>query len=211
MVIRLLPKGIPFVKRFIDLIIALTAMIILSPVLIFISILVLINHGFPILYRQLRPGYRGEIFTIFKFRTMKTHTESNGQPSPDEKRLTKLGSFLRAASLDELPELVNVIKGEMSLVGPRPLLVDYLPLYNAEQSRRHSVLPGITGWAQVNGRNILSWQEKFEMDVWYVDNWTPWLDFKIIAQSIIKVLKREGISQPGYTSAEQFQGNPPEE
>ncbi len=209
MVIRLLPKGIPFVKRFIDLIIAITAIIILSPVLIFISFLVFFTHGFPILYRQQRPGYGGAIFTIYKFRTMRTLTESNGQPAPDEERLTKLGAFLRSSSLDELPELINVIKGEMSLVGPRPLLVEYLPLYNVEQFGRHSVLPGITGWAQVNGRNILSWQEKFELDVWYVDNWSLWLDIKIIALSVIKVFKREGISQPGYTSAERFQGNPP--
>jgi sugar transferase EpsL len=162
MVIKLLPKGIPFVKRFIDLLIAVPAMIILSPVLIFISILVYFYHGLPILYRQQRPGYRGKIFTIYKFRTMRTLTESNGQPATDEERLTKLGAFLRSFSLDELPELINVIKGEMSLVGPRPLLVEYLPLYSAEQLRRHSVLPGITGWAQVNGRNVLSWQEKFK-------------------------------------------------
>lgn len=210
MTLKLLPKGIPFVKRFFDLVLTIPAILILSPILLIISILVAWQHGLPIIYRQKRPGYREEIFTIYKFRTMQEMVNVHGQLQPDEKRLTKFGQFLRASSLDELPELFNVLKGEMSLVGPRPLLTAYLPLYNREQARRHSVLPGITGWAQVNGRNVLSWQDKFKLDVWYVDNWSPCLDIRILALSVIKVLKREGISQPGQATAELFTGNPPE-
>jgi lipopolysaccharide/colanic/teichoic acid biosynthesis glycosyltransferase len=177
--------------------------------MLLISIAVAVRHGFPILFRQERPGYKEEIFTIYKFRTMLDRNDARGNPLPDENRLTKLGRFLRTTSLDELPELINVLKGEMSLVGPRPLLISYLPLYNAEQSRRHEVLPGITGWAQVHGRNILTWQEKFALDVWYVDHWSLWLDIKIISMTIVKVLRREGISQPGRATSEPFKGNPP--
>jgi lipopolysaccharide/colanic/teichoic acid biosynthesis glycosyltransferase len=210
MLIQLLPKGTSLVKRLLDILITISALIILSPILILISILVAIFHGFPILFRQERPGYRGKIFTIYKFRTMRDSFDKSGKPLPDQKRLTKFGTFLRSLSLDELPELINILKGEMSLVGPRPLLPAYLPLYNAEQARRHDVLPGMTGWAQVHGRNALSWQEKFELDVWYVDNQSIWLDVKIIGLTLLKVLKREGISQPGQATAELFKGNPPE-
>jgi lipopolysaccharide/colanic/teichoic acid biosynthesis glycosyltransferase len=184
--------------------------ILLSPVLLIISLLVAFKHGFPILFKQQRPGFQGEIFTIYKFRTMQNLTDERGEPLPDSQRLTKLGRILRATSLDELPELINVLKGEMSIVGPRPLLVEYLPRYSARQFRRHEVMPGITGWAQVHGRNALTWQEKFELDVWYVDHWSLWLDIKTIALSIVKVLQREGISQPGQATALPFMGNPPE-
>ncbi|MFU8825993.1 MAG: sugar transferase [Brevefilum sp.] len=199
----------PVVKRLMDLIITLPVLILLSPVLAIIGILVAIQFRFPILFKQERPGYWGEIFTIYKFRTMQNRQDDQGQPLPDVQRLTKFGRFLRATSLDELPELVNVLKGEMSLVGPRPLLVEYLPRYNPTQFRRHEVLPGITGWAQVHGRNALTWQEKFDLDVWYVDNWSLWLDIKTMALSVVKVLRREGISQPGQATAEPFMGNPP--
>lgn len=208
MTIKLFPENTPFVKRLLDLIISLLALIILSPVFLLISILVAILHGFPILFRQKRPGLKGKIFTLYKFRTMRDLVDDQGQPLPDTKRLTKFGQFLRSTSLDELPELINVIKGEMSLVGPRPLLIEYLPLYNNDQSRRHAILPGITGWAQIHGRNAITWQEKFALDVWYVDHWSFWLDIKIILQTIVKVLRREGISQPGEVSAERFTGNP---
>jgi len=210
MFIQLLPKGTSLVKRILDIALTIPALIILSPILILISILVAIFHGFPILFRQDRPGYKGKIFTIYKFRTMRDVVDKSGNSLPDKKRLTKFGRFLRSLSLDELPELINVLKGEMSLVGPRPLLPAYLPLYNAEQARRHDVLPGITGWAQVHGRNVLSWQDKFELDVWYVDNQSIWLDIKILGLTLLKVLKREGISQPGQATAELFKGNPPE-
>ncbi|MBG0787221.1 MAG: sugar transferase [Anaerolineaceae bacterium] len=210
MTFKLLPKGTPFVKRFFDLLLASLALILLSPVLLIVSILVAIKLGFPILFRQSRPGLQGQIFTIYKFRTMKDATDSKGNALPDDRRLTKFGKLLRSTSLDELPELFNVIKGDMSIVGPRPLLIQYLPLYSTEQTRRHDVLPGITGWAQVNGRNAITWQEKFKLDVWYVDHWTFWLDLKILALSLVKVLKREGISQPGQATAEPFRGNPSE-
>lgn len=207
MTIKLLPENTPFVKRLLDLIISLLALIILSPVILLISFLVAILHGFPILFRQKRPGLKGKIFTLYKFRTMRDLVDDQGQPLPDTKRLTKFGQFLRSTSLDELPELINVLKGEMSLVGPRPLLIEYLPLYNTDQARRHTILPGITGWAQIHGRNAITWQEKFALDVWYVDHWSFWLDIKIILLTIVKVLRREGISQPGEVSAERFTGN----
>ena len=207
MTIKLLPKGTPVVKRLMDLALSVPVLILTSPVMLVISILIAWQHGFPIFFRQKRPGYRGEIFTLFKFRTMRALTDSQGNPLPDAKRLTRLGRFLRTTSLDELPELINVLKGEMSLVGPRPLLIAYLPLYNPEQSRRHEVLPGITGWAQVNGRNALTWEEKFAHDVWYVDHWSLWLDIKIIGLTVIKVLRQEGISQPGQATALLFRGN----
>jgi sugar transferase EpsL len=208
--IKLLPKGVPLVKRLSDLILASLALVLLSPVFLILSILVAIRNGFPILFRQKRPGLQEEIFTIYKFRTMRDATDDAGKPLPDSQRLTRLGRFLRATSLDELPELLNILKGDMSLVGPRPLLEQYLPLYSKQQARRHDVLPGLTGWAQVNGRNALTWQEKFALDVWYVDHWTFWLDVKIIAHTIVKVLQREGVSQPGQATAEPFRGNPPD-
>lgn len=205
--LKLLPKSMPVVKRLLDIGLTLPVLILLSPVMLIISILVAYQHGLPILFKQARPGYQGKIFTIYKFRTMKNLTDDEGKPLPDSQRLTKFGRFLRASSLDELPELFNVLKGEMSIVGPRPLLVEYLPRYNPTQFRRHAVLPGITGWAQINGRNAITWQEKFDLDVWYVDNWSLWLDIKIIVLSIVKVLNREGISQPGQATAEPFMGN----
>ncbi len=208
--IKLLPKGTPFVKRLSDIILTIPVLILLSPIMTAIALLVLCIHGKPILFRQQRPGYKGQIFTIYKFRTMKNQVDPQGRLLPDKKRLTKLGRFLRATSLDELPELFNVLKGEMSLVGPRPLLIAYLPLYNSEQARRHDMPPGITGWAQVNGRNALSWQDKFQLDVWYIDHWSLWLDIKILFTTIVKVLKREGISQPGQATAAPFKGNPPD-
>jgi len=187
---------------------SIIALVVLAPVILIISLLVAVRHGFPILFKQQRPGLGGKIFTIYKFRTMRHLLDGDGQPLPDAQRLTKLGRFLRASSLDELPELINVLKGDMSLVGPRPLLVEYLPRYNPTQFRRHEVLPGITGWAQIHGRNAITWQEKFNLDVWYVDNWSVGLDIKIIWMSIFKVIRREGISQPGQATAEPFTGNP---
>jgi lipopolysaccharide/colanic/teichoic acid biosynthesis glycosyltransferase len=207
MTIKLLPNHTPFVKRLLDLLITIPLLVLISPLLILISLLVILFHGFPILFRQKRPGLDGEIFTIYKFRTMKDLKDDQGNFLDDNKRLTKFGRFLRATSLDELPELFNVLNGEMSLVGPRPLLIAYLPLYNEEQSRRHNVLPGMTGWAQIHGRNAITWQEKFKLDVWYVDNWSLGLDIKIIVKTIIKVLQHEGISQPGQATAELFTGN----
>jgi len=207
---KLFPRTSPIGKRIMDIALSVILLILLSPVLLIITILVAWQHGSPILFRQKRPGFHGEIFSINKFRTMRDLVDAQGILLPDAKRLTKLGRFLRASSLDELPELVNVLKGEMSLVGPRPLLIAYLPLYNTEQFRRHDVLPGITGWAQVHGRNVLTWQEKFDLDIWYVDHWSLWLDIKIIGMTIVKVLKREGISQPGQATAELFTGNSPE-
>jgi lipopolysaccharide/colanic/teichoic acid biosynthesis glycosyltransferase len=209
MIIKLLPKGAPFVKRLFDLIVALFAAIILSPIMLIVSVFIAIDLGFPILFRQKRPGFHGEIFTIYKFRTMRDDKDSQGDPLPDANRLSRLGRLLRSTSLDELPELFNIVKGDMSWVGPRPLLIEYLPLYNPEQFRRHDVLPGITGWAQIHGRNILTWEEKFKLDVWYVDHWSLSLDIKILALTVVKVLKREGISQPGQATSEPFKGSPP--
>ncbi len=202
----LFPQGVPLSKRLFDLILASLALILLSPLLLLIALAVRLGLGKPVLFRQPRPGYKGRIFTLYKFRTMRDVLAPDGTPLPDERRLTALGRFLRATSLDELPELINVLRGEMSLVGPRPLLVKYLPLYTPEQMRRHDVLPGITGWAQINGRNTLTWQEKFRLDVWYVDHWSLWLDVKILFLTVWKVLRREGISQPGQATASEFDG-----
>lgn len=202
----LFPQGVPLSKRLFDLTLALLALMLLSPVLLFTALAVRLGLGKPVLFRQPRPGYKGRIFTLYKFRTMRDAFALDGTPLPDAQRLTPLGRFLRATSLDELPELFNVLKGEMSLVGPRPLLVKYLPLYTPEQMRRHDVLPGITGWAQVNGRNALSWQDKFRLDVWYVDHWSLWLDVKILILTVWKVLRREGINQPGQATASEFDG-----
>ena len=163
------------------------------------------------LFTQERPGYKGKPFKLIKFRTMLDGVDEFGKPLPDEQRLTPVGRFLRSFSLDELPELFNVIRGEMSLVGPRPLLMQYLQRYTPGQARRHDVLPGIAGWAQINGRNTLSWEDKFRLDVWYVDNWSLWLDIKILCLTPMAVLKREGINQPGQATAEEFMGSPDEE
>lgn len=193
-------------KRSFDFILALLALILLSPMILLVYILVLIKFGHPVFFKQRRPGKDGKIFTMYKFRTMLNEKDKNGNDLPDMLRLTKFGMLLRSTSLDELPELINVLKGEMSLVGPRPLLVEYLDRYTPEQKRRHEVRPGITGWAQVNGRNSISWEDKFKLDVWYVDNCSIWLDFKIIFLTIAKVFVRDGISQSGHVTVEKFKG-----
>lgn len=195
------------VKRLVDLSLASIALVILSPLLLVISIATWIAMGRPILFRQIRPGLNSQPFTLIKFRTMKDERSPSGKLLKDEERLTPFGEFLRSTSLDELPELVNVIRGEMSLVGPRPLLMRYLDLYTPEQMRRQEVKPGITGWAQVSGRNTLSWPEKFALDVWYVDNRSFWLDLRILALTLWKVARREGISQSGEATVQFFQGN----
>jgi lipopolysaccharide/colanic/teichoic acid biosynthesis glycosyltransferase len=193
-------------KRIFDLCLTLPALVVLSPFLLLIALVVWIGLGSPIIFGQKRPGYKARIFTIYKFRTMRDAKGKDGKLLPDSDRLTGLGRFLRSFSLDELPELINVLKGEMSIVGPRPLLIVYLDRYTPEQSRRHDVLPGITGWAQVNGRNALSWEEKFALDVWYVDHWSFWLDIKILFMSVWKVLKRESINTPGQATSPEFMG-----
>ena len=193
-------------KRFFDVCVAGLGLLFLSPVIIALAVCVLIFVGRPVIFAQVRPGLRARPFTIWKFRTMTSGRSDAGELLPDEQRMTRFGRFLRASSLDELPELVNVVVGDMSLVGPRPLLMEYLPLYTPEQARRHDVRPGITGWAQVKGRNRLSWEDKFELDVWYVDNGSFWLDLRIIWFTIVKVLKREGISHPGRSTMPKFTG-----
>ena len=195
-----------FGKRFFDVLVALPVLICLTPLLFVLALLVRLKLGSPVLFRQQRPGLHGKPFTLYKFRTMIDARSEHGNLLPDEQRLTTFGQWLRSTSLDELPELWNVLKGEMSLVGPRPLLMQYLDRYTPKQMRRHEVKPGITGWAQVNGRNALSWEEKFKLDVWYVDNLSFWLDVKIIALTVWKILRREGISQPGRVTMEEFMG-----
>jgi sugar transferase EpsL len=200
------PRDIPLNKRIFDLALTIPGLILISPVLVVVAILVLIFHGPPVLFKQVRPGYHAHLFVVLKFRTMTDACDAQGELLPDASRLTRLGIFLRSTSLDELPELFNVLRGEMSLVGPRPLLVQYLERYSPEQARRHDVLPGMAGWAQINGRNAISWDEKFRLDVWYVDHWSLGLDVKILMTTIWKVLKREGIIQEGYATAEEFWG-----
>lgn len=193
-------------KRLFDLILTVPALILLAPVLALVALMVRLKLGAPVLFRQQRPGRQARPFTIYKFRTMTDSRDPHNRPLPDESRLTPFGRFLRRSSLDELPELFNVFKGEMSLVGPRPLLMKYLDRYTADQRRRHEVRPGITGWAQVNGRNKLSWPEKFGLDVWYVDHCSLGLDIKIVAMTLWIILKREGINQPGQATAQEFTG-----
>jgi lipopolysaccharide/colanic/teichoic acid biosynthesis glycosyltransferase len=200
-------SGIPRTKRLFDLFLTIPGVIVISPLLLVVAILVRIFNGRPIFFRQERPGYKNRLFTVYKFRTMTDERDDNGNLLPDEDRLTGLGRFLRGSSLDELPELINVVRGEMSLVGPRPLLSQYLERYSPEQIRRHEVLPGMTGWAQVNGRNAISWEDKFLYDVWYVDHWSLWLDIKILILTFWPVVQREGISQEGHATAEEFMGN----
>ena len=190
------------VKRAFDLILSAILVALLSPILLLIALLIRAKMGAPVIFRQVRPGYLGKPFVIYKFRTM---VDERG--SPDESRLTSLGRWLRQYSLDELPQLFNVLKGELSLVGPRPLLMEYLPLYSEEQARRHEVKPGITGWAQVNGRNAIDWEEKFALDVWYVEHHSLRLDLKILWMTVSKVFKSEGISMDGYTTMPLFRGN----
>ena len=204
---QLFPKGIAISKRLLDLGLTLLFAPILLPITLLVAILVRLVHGAPTLFRHERPGYLGAPFTLYKFRTMTEKRDAGGQLESDALRLTPLGRFLRATSLDELPELYNVLRGEMSLVGPRPLLMQYLKRYNPEQARRHETLPGITGWAQVNGRNNVSWEDKFALDVWYVDHWSFWLDVRILLMTIPKVLLRVGINQPGNATAMEFMGN----
>ena len=193
-------------KRAFDLLAALSILVILFPVLLVLVLLVRIKLGAPIFFCQTRPGKNGAPFTMYKFRTMTDERDGYGQLLHDKDRLTRFGQFLRASSLDELPELLNVLKGEMSLVGPRPLLMEYLPLYSTEQARRHEVRPGITGWAQVNGRNAISWNEKFKLDVWYVNNRSILLDIKILWMTVWRVVRRSDISQEGHVTAEKFRG-----
>ena len=200
------PPPIPPIKRIFDYALILLFSPLLVPLLAVTALVVAVNLGRPVIFKQERAGYGGKPFTLYKFRSMSDARDRHGNLLPDEKRLTGFGKFLRASSLDELPELLNVLKGEMSLIGPRPLLVSYLPRYNAEQARRHDVLPGITGWAQVNGRNNVSWEIKFELDVWYVDHWSVWLDLVILFKTVAKVVTREGINQPGNATAEEFLG-----
>ena len=197
----------PRSKRLLDLVIAALGLVILSPIMLIVAILVRFLLGSPVFFRQLRPGYREKPFYLYKFRTMTDRRDSAGRLLPDRERLTAFGRLLRALSLDEWPELINILRGEMSLVGPRPLLMEYLPLYSVEQHRRHDVLPGMTGWAQVHGRNALDWPARFALDVWYVDHWSFWLDVRILFMTLWKVILREGISQPGQATTEYFSGN----
>lgn len=193
-------------KRLFDFSCSLIGLIILSPLLLITALLIRVKLGSPILFRQMRPGLYGRPFFVYKFRTMTDERDENGNLQPDEVRLTPFGQWLRKFSIDELPQLFNVLKGDLSLVGPRPLLMEYLELYSPEQERRHEVRPGITGWAQVNGRNTISWEEKFKLDVWYVNHQSFFLDIKIILLTVYKVFKREGISQQGHVTIEKYSG-----
>ena len=196
------------IKRILDITIASTALILLSPVYLIVAHKVKKNLGSPVLFRQVRPGLNGQPFEMIKFRTMKDALDAEGNPLPDSERLTPFGKMLRATSLDEMPELWNVIKGDMSIVGPRPLLMEYLPLYNEQQAKRHNVRPGITGYAQVNGRNAISWEKKFELDTWYVEHQSLWLDFKIMLKTIKKVIAKDDISAEGEATMSKFTGTP---
>jgi len=198
---------INYSMRIFDILLSLLFLVILSPVLIIIALSIKYKMGSPVLFKQLRPGFKEKPFIIFKFRTMSNAINSDGSEFPDSQRLDSFGKFLRSTSLDELPELWNVCKGDMSLVGPRPLLMEYLPLYSLTQARRHNVKPGITGWAQINGRNSISWNEKLDMDVWYVDNKTFLLDLKILFLTFFKVIKQHGINKNGYITTDKFKGN----
>jgi sugar transferase EpsL len=194
-------------KKLLDRTIAAAALTATAPILAIAAGAVRLSMGAPVLFRQVRPGLHEKPFRIFKMRTMTDARGPDGRLLSDEERLTRLGRFLRATSIDELPQLLNVLAGDLSLVGPRPLLMEYLPLYSADQARRHDVLPGITGWAQIHGRNAISWEERFDLDVWYVDHWTPWLDLKILARTVRHVLAREGISQEGQATMTPFRGS----
>ena len=194
-------------KRGFDFFVSLIGLVALAPVIVVIAMLIQRKLGSPVFFRQTRPGLNGKPFEMVKFRTMLDAIDNHGNPLPDDQRITSFGSFLRSSSLDELPELWNVLKGDMSLVGPRPLLMEYLPLYSEQQYRRHEARPGVTGWAQVNGRNAISWEEKFKLDVWYVDNRSLWLDLKILFLTVKKVLVRDGISGEGEATMSKFTGN----
>ncbi|MFV5369506.1 sugar transferase [Acinetobacter junii] len=198
-------------KRLLDIIVASTALILLSPLYAYVAYKVKKNLGSPVLFRQVRPGLHGKPFEMIKFRTMKDALDEQGNPLPDSERLTPFGKMLRSTSLDEMPELWNVIKGDMSVVGPRPLLMEYLPLYNKEQAKRHDVRPGMTGYAQVNGRNAISWDEKFKLDTWYVENQSIWLDFKIMLKTVKKVIAKDDINEVGEATMTKFTGTTSEE
>lgn len=195
-------------KRLLDIVIASSALVLLCPVYVFVAYKVRKNLGSPVLFRQVRPGLNGKPFEMIKFRSMKDAVDAQGHSLPDSERLTRFGQMLRSSSLDEMPELWNVLKGEMSIVGPRPLLMEYLPLYNEQQAKRHNVRPGITGYAQVNGRNAISWEKKFELDTWYVENQSLWLDFKIMLKTVQKVLSKDDISAEGEATMTKFTGTP---
>ena len=195
------------IKRLFDLVLALVVLVLFSPLILLVAFLIRVKMGAPVIFRQQRPGYRGKPFYLYKFRTMTAEVDEKGNLLHDEKRLTPLGAKLRKLSIDELPQLFNVIRGELSFVGPRPLLMEYLERYSEEQARRHEVRPGITGWAQVNGRNAITWEEKFKLDVWYVDNRSFWLDMKILWLTLVKVLRAEGISGEGTATMTKFMGS----
>lgn len=199
------------IKRLLDIVIASTALVLLSPLYFYVAHKVKKNLGSPVLFRQVRPGLHGKPFEMIKFRTMKDAVDAQGNPLPDSERLTPFGKMLRSTSLDEMPELWNVIKGDMSIVGPRPLLMEYLPLYNKEQAKRHDVRPGMTGHAQVNGRNAISWEQKFKLDTWYVENRSLWLDFKIMLQTVKKVIAKDDINEAGEATMTKFTGSTSEE
>lgn len=202
-------KGVyeKYIKRPVDFILSLVALIVFSPILLIVAVLVRIKLGSPVIFKQQRPGLNGEIFNMYKFRTMTDERDENGELLPDEERLKEFGKKLRSTSLDELPELWNIVRGDMSLIGPRPLLVKYLPRYNAHQARRHEVRPGVTGYAQVNGRNSITWEKKFDLDVEYVDNLTFWRDVQIVLKTLKTVLAREGISSDSSVTMEEFAGS----
>ena len=197
----------PFSKRLLDIILSALILILASPLLLITAALIFLSYGAPIIFKHERPGKDGQPFKLIKFRSMRDARDQEGNVLPDAERITRFGQFIRKTSIDELPELYNVLRGDMSLVGPRPLLMQYLQRYSAEQARRHDVLPGVTGWAQINGRNAISWDDKFKYDLWYIDHWTFWLDVKIIFLTIWKVLKGDGISQPGRATMDEFMGN----
>lgn len=198
--------GITLTKRIFDIVVSAIGLLVLAPLLAVLAFMIVVGQGLPVLFRQKRPGLRGAPFTLYKFRTMREAVEWGGEHPSDAERLTSLGRFLRRTSLDELPELINVLRGDMSMVGPRPLLMEYLPLYTPEQARRHEVRPGLTGWAQVCGRNALSWEERFRLDVWYVDNHTFWLDIRILLRTVATIITGEGISEQGHVTMSKFRG-----
>jgi lipopolysaccharide/colanic/teichoic acid biosynthesis glycosyltransferase len=203
---RLTLKSEQLIKLLFDKLVAAIVLLLLSPVILIVAIIVYFNMGSPVVFAQLRPGKDNKIFTFYKFRTMTDERDASGNFLPDGERITAFGEWLRQSSLDELPQLWNVLVGDMSFIGPRPLIVAYLDRYSPEQARRHEVLPGITGLAQINGRNAISWEEKFKLDVWYIDNWSLWLDLKILFLTVWKVIQRDGINQEGYATSEEFKG-----
>jgi lipopolysaccharide/colanic/teichoic acid biosynthesis glycosyltransferase len=195
------------VKKLVDRSVAAMGLIVLAPVIAVVALVVMLRLGRPVIFRQVRPGFKGELFEVYKFRTMLDRDDSSGRPLPDGERLTPLGRFLRTLSLDELPQLVNVVRGDLSIVGPRPLLVQYLTRYNVDQGRRHDVLPGITGWAQVNGRNSVDWDDRFKLDVWYVDHWSLMLDIKILFRTVFSLLRPKGVNRAGHATMYEFMGS----